>query len=30
MTNGQTASYLQTYSLKKGLKQFGDRGKIAA
>jgi len=30
MTNDQTVSFIQTYSLKKGLKQFGDHGKIAA
>jgi len=29
MTNDQTVSFLQTYSLAKGLKQFGDRRKIA-
>jgi len=30
MTNDHIASFLQTYSLKKGLKQFGDQGKISA
>jgi len=30
MTNDQTVNFLQTYSLKKGIKQFGDRSKIAA
>jgi len=30
MTNDQTVNFLQTYSLKKGLKQFGACSKIAA
>jgi len=30
MTNDQTVNFLQTYSFKKGLKQFGDCSKISA
>ena len=30
MTNDQTVNFFQTYSLKKGIKQLGDRGNIAA
>ena len=30
LTEEQTHQYIQTYSLKKGLKKFGDHGKAAA